>query len=50
MSDPQHQPNPTASMYALQYLHLLNILRDERATEPTKWLNWAHAVRWLIVS
>ena len=57
MSDPQHQPNPTAAVYALRYLRLLDILRDERATEPrlntaepAKWLNWAHAVRWLIVS
>ena len=57
MSDPQHQPNPTASVYALRYLRLLDILRDERATEPrlntaepAEWLNWAHAVRWLIVS
>ena len=57
MSDPQHQPNPTASVYALRYLHLLDILRDERATkprlntaEPAEWLNWAHAVHWLIVS
>lgn len=44
-------------MYALRYLRLLDILRDERATEPrlntaepAEWLNWAHAVRWLIVS
>ena len=57
MSDPQHQPNPTASVYALRYLRLLDILRDERATEPrlntaepAEWLNWAHATRWLIVS
>ena len=57
MSDPPHQPNPTASVYALRYLRLLNILRDERATEPrlntaepAEWLNWAHATRWLIVS
>ena len=57
MSDPQHQPNPTAAVYALRYLRLLDILRDERATEPrlntaepAEWLNWAHAVRWLIVS
>ena len=57
MSDPQHQPNPTAAMYTLRYLRLLDILRDERATEPrlntaepAEWLNWAHAVRWLIVS
>ena len=57
MSDPQHQPNPTASVYALRYLCLLDILRDERATEPrlntaepAEWLNWAHATRWLIVS
>ena len=57
MSDLQHQPNPTASMYALRYLRLLDILRDERATEPrlntaepAEWLNWAHATRWLIVS
>ena len=57
MSDPQHQPNPTASVYVLRYLRLLDILRDERATEPrlntaepAEWLNWAHATRWLIVS
>ena len=57
MSDPQHQPNPTAAVYALRYLRLLDILRDERATEPrlntaepAEWLNWAHATRWLIVS
>ena len=57
MSDPQHQPNPTASVYALRYLRLLDILRDERATEPrlntaepAEWLNWAHATHWLIVS
>ena len=34
MSDPQHQPNPTASVYALRYLRLLDILCDVRATEP----------------
>ena len=57
MSDPQHQPNPTAAVYALRYLRLLNILCNERATEPrlntaepAEWLNWAHAVHWLIVS
>ena len=57
MSAPQPQPNPTASVYALRYLRLLDILRDERATEPrlntaepAEWLNWAHATRWLIVS
>ena len=57
MSDPQHQPNPTAAVYALRYLRLLDILRDERATEPrlntaepAKWLNWPHAMCWLIMS
>ena len=53
----QHQPNPTATVYSLRYLRLLDLLRDERATEPrlrtedpVEWLAWAHAVRWLIVS
>ena len=53
----QHQPNPTATVYSLRYLRLLDLLRDERATEPrlrtedpVEGLAWAHAVRWLIVS
>ena len=53
----QHQPNPTATVYSLRYLRLLDLLRDERATEPrlrtedpVEWLAWVHAVCWLIVS
>ena len=53
----QHQPNPTATVYSLRYLRLLDLLRDKRATEPhlrtkdpVEWLAWAHAIRWLIVS
>ena len=53
----QHQRNPTATVYSLRYLCLLDLLCNERATEPrlrtedpVEWLAWAHAVRWLIVS
>ena len=48
----QHQPNPTATIYSLWYLQLLDLLRDERATEPrlrtkdpVEWLAWVHTIR-----
>ena len=53
----QHQPNPTTTVYSLQYLRLLDLLHNERATEPhlrtedpVEWLAWAHTVCWLIMS
>ncbi|EPS96703.1 hypothetical protein FOMPIDRAFT_1053066 [Fomitopsis schrenkii] len=51
----EHHPNATAAVYALRFCRLLEILRDERATEPrlttrnhAEWLAWAHGARWLV--
>ena len=47
----QHQPNPTATIYSLQYLWLLDLLRNKKATkphlrteDPVEWLAWAHTI------
>ncbi|EPS93666.1 hypothetical protein FOMPIDRAFT_1055777 [Fomitopsis schrenkii] len=52
----EHHPNATAVVYSLRFCRLLEILRDERATEPrlttcnhAEWLAWAHGARWLVV-
>lgn len=52
----EHHPNATAAVYSLRFCRLLEILRDERATEPrlttrnhAEWLAWAHGARWLVV-
>ncbi|EPS93785.1 hypothetical protein FOMPIDRAFT_92653 [Fomitopsis schrenkii] len=51
----KHHPNATATVYSLRFCCLLEILRDERATEPcltthnhAEWLAWAHGTRWLM--
>ncbi|EPS93010.1 hypothetical protein FOMPIDRAFT_94388 [Fomitopsis schrenkii] len=51
----EHHPNATAAVYSLRFCRLLEILRDERATEPrlttrnhAEWLAWAHGARWLV--
>ncbi|EPS97355.1 hypothetical protein FOMPIDRAFT_1052569 [Fomitopsis schrenkii] len=50
-----HHPNATTAVYSLQFCRLLEILRDEQATEPrltthnhTEWLAWAHGAGWLV--